>query len=301
MIKAITVVNFRGESMRMELSKPELTGMMVYEVTGIGAGQADINMSEMATTDGATYNSARLTTRNIVMKIKLMEQPTVEAMRHKCYRYFPVKKSLTLKFETDSGVRQIEGYVESNDPIIFSSQEYTQISILCPDPYFYDENYTDMVLSGYRALFEFPFSNESLTENLIIFDDLKYDKRTSFFYQGESDTGILIRIRANGEAKQITMYNNDSSQVMKINTDKFPSILGNHMISSDLIEISTYLGSRTAYLIREGVRYNIINALGRHSDWFTIVAGDNTFTYAAEVGENLLDVSFNYKNVYEGV
>lgn len=301
MIKAITVVNFRGESMRMELSKPELTGMMVYEVTGIGAGQADINMSEMATTDGGAFNSARLTTRNIVMKIKLMALPTVEEMRHKCYRYFPVKKFLTLKFETDSGVRQIDGYVETNDPVVFSSEEYTQISIICPDPYFYDERYTDMVLSGYTPLFEFPFSNESLTENLILFDDLKFDKRTSFYYNGESDTGVLIRIRANGTAKNINLYNNDTNEKMSINTDKFPSVIGDHLVTSDLIEISTYLGRRTAYLTREGIRYNIINSLGRHSPWFTIVAGLNTFTYTAEVGESLIDVSFYYKNVYEGV
>lgn len=302
MIQAITVVNFRGELLRMELSYPERTGLMVYEVSGIGAGEADINLTDMATTDGSKYNSARLTTRNIVLKIKIMDVPqSVEEGRHLCYRYFPVKKPVTLKFHTDSGTRQIEGYVESNDPIIFSSQEYTQISILCPDPYFYDENYTDMILSGYSPLFELPFSNESLNEKLIIFDDLKFDKRTSFFYKGEADTGILIRIQAQGEAKNIHLYNNDSSEEMFINTDKFPSALGNKMNTSDVIEISTYIGNRHAYLIRNGVQYNIINSLGRHANWFSIVAGLNTFTYTADLGENLLDVSFNYKNVYEGV
>lgn len=301
MLNAITVINFRGESLYMELSYPERTGLMVYEVTGIGAGQASVNMLEMATTDGARYNSSRLTTRNIVMSIKLMELPTVEETRHKCYRYFPVKKNLTLKFHTDSGVRQIDGYVESNDPVIFSKQEYTQISIICPDPYFYDANYTSMILSGYEGLFEFPFSNESLTENLLIFDNFKYDKRTNFFYDGESDTGVLIRIRATGVAQNITLFNNDTSELMKIDTSKFPSIIGDKLVASDVVEISTYLGKRTAYLIREGVRHNIINSLGRHATWFTIVAGSNTFTYTAEVGENNLDVSFNYKNVYEGV
>lgn len=301
MIKAITAINFRGESLRMELSKPEETGMVVYEVTGIGAGQADINMSEMAITDGAHYNSARLTTRNITMSIKLMELPTVEEIRHKCYRYFPAKKFVSLVFELDDGMRQIDGYVESNEPVIFSQQEYTQISIVCPDPYFYDLNYTTMILSGYESLFEFPFSNESLTENKIIFDNLKYDKRTEFYYAGESDTGVLIEIVAGGDTKHIKLYNNDTSEMMYINTDRFPSALGDHMVATDRIEISTYLGNRTAYLYRNGVPYNIINSLGRHSPWLSIIPGTNTFTYTAEVGENLLNVSLNYKNVYEGV
>lgn len=303
MLHAITVTNFRGESLYMELSYPERTGLMVYEVTGIGSGDASINVNEMAITDGASYVSSRLTTRNIVMNLKLMEYEdyTVEDSRHKSYKYFPTKKPLSLKFHTDSGIRCIDGYVEKNDPVVFSKQEYTQISILCPDPYFYDESYTDMVLSGYRALFEFPFSNESLTENLLVLDDLKYSKRISFVYNGESDTGMIIYLRANGNVKNIKFFNNVSNEQMSIDTTKFPSEVGDHMVPADLIEISTYVGKRSAYLIRAGVRYNIINSLGRHSPWFGLVAGTNTFTYAAEVGEDLLDVSLNYKNVYEGV
>lgn len=303
MLHAITATNFRGESIYMELSYPERTGLMVYEVTGIGSGEANINVNEMATTDGASFVSARLTTRNIVLKLKLMETEslTVEQSRHKSYKYFPTKKPVSLKFHTDSGVRCIDGYVENNDPVIFSQQEYTQISILCPDPYFYDENYTNMVLSGYTSLFEFPFSNESLDENLIIFDDLKSDRRVSFLYQGESDTGMIIQFKANANVKNITFFNNDMSEKMLIDTTKFPSTIGDHMVEADRIEISTYIGKRSAYLIRAGVRYNIINSLGRHSPWFTLMAGVNTFSYSADVGQNMLDVSLNYKNTYEGV
>lgn len=301
MIKAITVENFKGERIRMELSRPEETGLMVYEVTGIGAGLADINVSEIATSDGSKFNSARKPSRNITLSIKLMANPTVEAIRHKTYQYFPLKKAISLIFETDSGYRKIDGYTESNDPVIFSSQEYTQISIVCPNPNFYDPNYTEMVLSGYQSLFEFPFSNESLTENKIIFDDLKFDKRTSFVYEGEADTGVLIKIHAQSESTNITMTNVETKESMHINTNHFPSDLGNKILSGDDIEINTTQGSRSAYLIRNGVHYNIINALGRYANWFTLIAGVNTYEYTAETGENSLDVSFSYKNIYEGV
>lgn len=303
MLHAITVINFRGESLYLELSYPERTGLMVFEVTGIGSGEADINVNEMATTDGASYNSSRLTTRNIVMKIKPMEtdDSTVEENRHKTYRFFPTKKHLTLQFHTDSGVRCIEGYVEHNDPVIFSKQEYTQISILCPDPRFYDAEYTNMPLSGYISMFEFPFSNESLTKNLIQFDELKTDKRIKFFYSGEFDTGIIIRIIATGEVRKIAMMNTETAERMVIDTDKLPGELEPKLIASDIIQISTYLGKRGATLIRGGRKYNIINCLGRHSDWFTIYAGWNEFVYNAKFGENSIDVYFDYKNVYEGV
>lgn len=301
MIHAISVVNFKGETLRMELSKPEDTGMIIYEVTGIGAAKADINMSELATSDGARYNSARKTSRNIVLSIKLMENPTVEDSRHKVYKYFPTKKPLTLKFHTDSGTRVIDGYVESNEPIIFSSQEYTQISIICPDPNFYDERYTDMVLSGYISLFEFPFSNESLTENLIIFDEYRTTKRVSFVYDGEADTGVIVKIHANGEATNIRLISNDTGKSMFIDTSKFPSGIDKKLVLMDDVEISTYLGKRSAKLIRNGTTYNILNSLGRYPGWFTLTSGVNTFSYSAATGEKLIDVSFNYKNIYEGV
>lgn len=301
MIKSIEVENFRGETMLMELSYPERSGMIVKEITGIGSGQADINISEMVTTDGGKYNSARLGTRNIVITLQYCEKPSVEENRRKSYKFFPTKKKLILRFNTDGGTRTIEGYTESNEPNIFSKEEESQISIVCPDPYFYDNNYTDMVLSGYTPLFEFPFSNESLTENLIQFDELKTDKRVSFVYEGEADTGALLIIKANGIAKNIRFANIETGTKMEINMDKFPSSIGTQMISNDRIEISTYLGNRNAFLVRNGIKYNIINSLGRHSDWFTLQAGVNTFVYTADVGESLLDVSLNYKNVYEGV
>lgn len=301
MIRAITAINFRGEALRMELSYPDKCGLVVMGCTGIGAGVANINLSDMATTDGSKFNSARLNSRNITLTLKPTSKPDVEQNRHKIYRYFPTKKPITLIFEIDSGLRQIEGYTESNDADMFTNFETAQISILCPDPYFYDTNATNMVLSGYQALFEFPFSNESLTQNLIEFDNLKYDKRTSFFYAGEADTGVVVRIHAQGIAKNIKFYHVESDSMMTVNTDKFPASIGKQLQSSDDVLISTYLGNRTAYLVRDGIRYNIINSLGRHADWFSLIAGVNTFAYVAELGENLLDVSLEYKNVYEGV
>lgn len=301
MIYAITAINFRGESLRMELSHPEKSGLVVRSVDGIGAGQANINLSDMATTDGGKFNSARLTSRNITLVLKPMTIPSVEENRHKTYRIFPTKKPISLIFETDSGLRRIEGYTETNDPDIFSNLETCQISILCPDPYFYDTDYTTMTLSGYESMFEFPFSNESLTENLIIFDNLKYLKRVSFVYHGEADTGVILNIHAKGDARKIKFYAIEADMSMLIDTDKFPSVIGNKIQSSDDIFISTYLGDRTAYLVRDGIRYNIINSLGRNAEWFNLIAGVNTFSYTAVEGENLLDVTLKYRNIYEGV
>lgn len=77
MLRAVTVTNFKGESMRMELSKPEDTGMIIYNITGIGSSMANINTTDMATMDGAKFNSARAQTRNIVFTIAFTQQTGV--------------------------------------------------------------------------------------------------------------------------------------------------------------------------------------------------------------------------------
>lgn len=74
MLKAVTVTNFKGESLRMELTKPEETGLVIYNITGIGSPTASINTTDMATIDGSRFNSARAQTRNIVLTLVFVEK-----------------------------------------------------------------------------------------------------------------------------------------------------------------------------------------------------------------------------------
>jgi hypothetical protein len=131
MIKSITITNHLNESIKLELGFPERSGFLIQEISGLGPVKADINVSELSNIDGSIYNSARLPSRNIVFKLVLLESPTIEDTRQKSYKYFPIKKRVRLLIETTNRTAEIFGYVESNEPIIFSRQETTQISIVC--------------------------------------------------------------------------------------------------------------------------------------------------------------------------
>lgn len=303
MIKAVTVTNFKGESLRMELTKPEESGMLIYDITGIGGGKATINTSDMATKDGVIFNSARMPARNIVFSIKLMDTPTasVEDNRLKSYRYFPLKKEATFLFETDNRTAEITGYVESNEPVIFSSQEYTQISVICIDPYFYTPGGSEKAFAGTEPLFEFPFSNESLTKPLLEFGYLRIDTRANLIYEGDMDTGMTITIHALGPAENITIYNIDTLQKMRIDTEKIRQLSGAPFGTGDDIIISTIVGQKYIRLLRNGVYTNIISAIERDADWFQLSAGDNIFAFSADSGEKDLVMTFNYRNAYGGI
>lgn len=301
MLKAMTVVNFKGEECRMVLSQPQDSGFVITNIDGIGGGNANINTSEMATGDGSWFNSSRMIERDISISITYWRFPSVEYNRHKLYQYFPVKRAVTLIFETDERMVSIDGYTESVDSDIFSETEGVQISIVCPNPYFYEPDTSSTVFLGANPQFEFPFSNESLTENLIIFGDIRLHSRTDLDYHGDADSGIVITIHALGDAKNITLYNPGTNETMVIDTDRVQSITGGKFTAGDDIIVSTMIGEKSLLLLRAGVYYNIVGAIPKDADWFQLTPGSNVFAFSAEEGEDQLMVTFSFRNNYGGV
>lgn len=231
MLKSLTVKNYLNESLTLELDRPESSGFIIESITGIGAEKADINITEIATRDGGLFNSARKGARNIVINLKFQEIkdfPSIEEVRHRSYKYFPIKRKVNLTFLTDTREVEIEGYVESNEPDIFSKDEGCQISILCPFPWFSASRPQYSFSSGHQAMFEFPFKNEIVpyvsvndstlydetipdwsytvsgkvynirySEGIIFGEIEKYKFPCELFYDGSIDTGFVMQIKLN--------------------------------------------------------------------------------------------------------
>lgn len=301
MIKSITVTNHLNESIKLELGFPERSGFLIQEISGLGPVKADINVSELSNIDGSIYNSARLPSRNIVFKLVLLESPTIEDTRQKSYKYFPIKKRVRLLFETTNRKAEIFGYVESNEPIIFSKQETTQISIVCPNPYFYSEGKQITTFTGFEKVFSFPFSNESLSDKLLIIGNILKNQIQTVLYEGDSEIGFNIEIHAVGTAKHVMIYNTNTLENMKIDTDKLIALTGQPIIMGDSIFISTIKGDKSIQLLREGVYYNIINCLDRDATWMFLRKGDNVFAFDAEEGGANLYFRIINQVIYQGI
>lgn len=301
MIKSITVTNHLNESIKLELGFPERSGFLIQEISGLGPVKADINVSELSSIDGSIYNSARLPSRNIVFKLVLLESPTIEDTRQKSYKYFPIKKRVRLLIETTNRTAEIFGYVESNEPIIFSRQETTQISIVCPNPYFYSEGKQITSFTGFEKVFSFPFSNESLSDKLLIMGNILKNQMQTVLYEGDSEIGFNIEIHAIGTAKHVMLYNVNTLENMKIDTDKLIALTGQPIIMGDSIFISTIKGDKSIQLLREGVYYNIINCLDRDATWMFLRKGDNVFAFDAEEGGANLYFRIINQVIYQGI
>lgn len=307
MIYSFAITNYLGDRVKLELRKPEVSGFLIKSVTGLGPVKANVNTTEVVTNDGSMFNSARLSQRNIVFQLAFVDTvygETIEDIRQKSYKYFPAKKSVEIVIETDNRYVKIKGYVEFNEPDIFSSQEGTQISIICPDPYFYSagedgNNVTDFYTID--PMFEFPFSNESLTDPLLIFGEIQIKTEGVITYYGDSEIGVVIYIHAIGPATNINIYNTETREVMMINTTKLEKLTGKGLVASDDIVINTTKGEKSITLIREGASYNILNCLDKNTDWFTLSKGDNIFAFTAETGVTNLQFRIENQVIYEGV
>ena len=304
MIKSVTVINHLNEKLKLELKRPEKSGFAVTSIEGLGPVKADIHTVEVSTRDGSSYNSARTSQRNIVLYLKFLFRNSIEDIRQESYRYFPVKKPITLIIETDNRTLGIDGYVEQNEPEIFSNSEGTQISIICPDPYFYSlgKNGSNVVtFYGVEPLFDFPFPNESVSDSTFEFSAIQTQTYKNVPYAGDIDTGVTITMRAVGDVENVTIYNTGTRESMKIDTDKLKNITGSKIVAGDEITICTLKGFKSATLLRDGVYVNIINCLSKGANWFQLSKGDNTFAYVADSGAANLQFKIAYNVLYDGV
>lgn len=304
MIKNITVTNDLGESIKMTLADPWSSGFIIRSIDGLGPAKANVFFTELVTSDGALDNSARLDTRNIVLNLVFLENPTIEDTRLLSYKYFPIKRNVTLRIETDRRICETVGRVESNEPDIFSKTEGCQISILCPDPYFHS---TDPLTGGKTTFygvdptFEFAFENESVSESTIEFGAIQNRPERTVVYTGDAAIGVIIRIHALGPASGIRIYDVTTRQIVQIDDTKLASMIEGGIIAGDDITIITTRGRKEIFFSRAGYSTNIMNCLVRPLQWPQLQKGDNLFVLTVE--EGLINIQMTVENeiLYEGV
>lgn len=280
---SVKVKNDRGDILSFDNSRDYI----VYKVEGLNPPQATINTSANTTADGSKINSARLENRNIVIYISI--ERDIEKNRLNLYKYFPVKKNVTLYFRNGSRNVHICGAVEVIECDLFAQKQVAQISIICPQPYFKAIDEVTTSFSDITPLFSFPFS---IPKSGIEFSAITPNVHRSIINAGEVETGAIITLYANGEVVNPVIYNVQRKTQFKLNIT---------MQAQDTIIINTNIGEKAITLIRSGESINAMGYMARDSEWFNLEAGDNVFTYTCDSGSSNLQITFTTPLLYSGV
>lgn len=301
MINSIKITNHLGETITLEMRFPEKSGFLIRNIDGLGPPKANINTSELAAKDGSIFESARTMARNIVLFLNFLHFPTIEQTRLNSYKFFPIKRKVRITIESDTRVCLTEGYIESNEPDIFSSQEGSNISILCPDSYLYSDDIAVTSFSTVDPLFQFPFANNSLTDPLLEQGDINLNTERNIPYYGDVPIGFTAYIKASGAVHDLRITNSKSGEYIELDGDKIDSITGSDIVDGDNIIISTVRGNKFVLLQRGATFYNILNALGKNPVWFELDRGDNIFVLSAANGIENLELRIENQVAYEGI
>lgn len=313
MIRSFTVTNPSGNSLMMELENPKKSGYFVAGITGLGPQKADINTTRRAGSDGSIYNSAKVESRNIVITLIYYTDNTagtdgqildVEALRHRTYEFFPIKRKVTLHFVTDRRRASISGYIESNEIGFFTNMEGSQISIVCNDPWFISEDsgVTNLRLINTEPLLTFPICFDEVSaedRNYLEFSKKKSRITGNIPYYGDLETGFTMTVICKSATGDIALSNDTHNETITISSSTIQRLTGSLISSGDRIVVTTHTGNKTAKLFRGSTVYNIIAAVNKQSKWLKLYSGNNELSATPTTGR--VEVSIDLDILYEGM
>jgi len=257
-----------SKSLTLDLYNPELSGFAVKQATGLGPVKANITMADYASKQGAKFQGSRRGSRTIRLDLVFLDtSSSIEDVRHDSYRWFPVEGKLKMLIETDTRTYITTGYVESNEPTIWSSDlEGTSIQIRCESPFLYTEEEMNYTLARTYSAFHFPFTSLETPE--LLFGYVYSGDQIEVNNVGEAETGCTMEITALQDISNPIIYNKTDGTYFGVNVN---------MDANDKIIIDTTVGSKSIVLKRKGSYYNIINGIKDGSTWFSLEPGKTLF------------------------
>ncbi|MCM1220995.1 MAG: phage tail family protein [Lachnospiraceae bacterium] len=255
---------------------------MTSKIEGLNPPNATISTSTYAGMNGSYLNNAFIEKRNVVIGFE-MRGIDIEKRRHALYRVVKTSRYIKVYYRTANIDVYTEGYVETCEISNFQQLVSGQISILCPDIYWYSTSTQTAEYSAIKGAFHFPFPDSDEPFPIGV-----YNTHNTLTIQNDGDeTGFTIIFSGNAENPILT----------NVETGEYLQISGS-ISDGDTVTITTKTGGKTVTLEHNGVTENIINRLVSGSTWLALRTGENKFDFSGGTG---LKVHLIHRNAYLGV
>ena len=268
--------------------------IVINSIDGIYEFVGEVMTSPYSQTSGDRYKTTRAPKRNIVVEGIIYNN--FYENRQLMYRVFRLGSVGRFCYsENGRDNRYADYYVESIDIDQDAYRGAYQISLICPDPFFYDASPKNIDLAAWVPDFEFIHEFDEDGEDL-------GHRETSMIQEienlnGVDGIGLKITFSATGNVTNPYIYLYETGEQIKIGTTANPYTL----TSTKTVEIETTTGKKNIVQIENNVETRINEYLDPDSVFFQLRAGINTIGYNASSGVENLNVHIEYKMRYLGV
>lgn len=250
--------------------------VQIRSVTGLEPVKANIATTPFASGRGVLYQGSTTPQRNIVMALGLNPdwegQQTMASLRHILYRYLMPENWTKLRFfSQELPDVDIEGYVESFEPNMFSEDPEVQVSIICPRPDFIEADAT--IYDG-------------------VVDDGTLEE--VFEYAGTIRTGFELRI--DGTVNNPDYTGDITVKLTSFGVQEHFTITPVTVDGQRYFKLSTVRNSKRAQSVSkaDGSLTNLLSGVTGDSVWLEIKPGENVLSIAAaEMGQVWTMAYFN--------
>ena len=264
-----------------------------YLITALdGIEMPEVNMQTQSAPyqDGVTDLDALFSPRTIVVSGSILAQdlPTIYLDRASAQRQLSPKLGLgTLTFTNDSGTFTTACRCIS---AIFPNKEFVnpfqnfQLQFFCPDPYWYDNSQSSILMNIVNNGFTFPMTFP------VVFGNYVGSTPVTATNNGDSLTPVIISVY--GPTVNPVITNLTTGELIKLNIS---------LNVGDALIVNTKFGSKSITLIpSSGAMSNASNSLDASSTFWQLTIGANSIRFSDDYLMSLEYCTVSWYNRYVG-
>lgn len=263
----------------------DVTEFFLVSLEGVYEIENEVHTSKNATTDGSSYEGESLEQRNIVITANIRRNYSEN--RDYLSRVFKTGSEGIFYHTEDGRTRKIKYRVEKISIADKGVLRPAVISLICPDPYFKDEEATHIEMAGWESIWEFPceIPEEGMEFGIRSKETIKVVDNNS-----TAAIGIKMTIIAENVVVNPMIMNATTGETLKLLCTMQPN---------DQIVITTEQGNIDVILYRgkQEIDYNY-TVDEDNEGYIQLETGWNYINYTADEGSEYMNVNFDFENRY---
>lgn len=325
--RVITCTNQDGDS--LTFTEKGFTPFLLCSVEGVYDSANEVSITENTMMDGGVFQSSIAKYRNIVITVKDRaitkskigesgeiviysaiikgktleiidaDNPDIETVGSKDFIYhrelldrvFKPKELGRLTFKEDKEERVIDYYVEYIKSTGTHTSRIHTISLICPDPFFYEPNDAvvrlSQIVASFKFLHEFTSDGEELGYSMGGYENI-------YNSSGNENIGLTINITGDSDIINPFITRMESGEYIKIGNNINPFTLS----TGDSLIITTGEGNKHIYLVHNGETSEINYLMADGSSFIQLMRGNNNINFNADSGRNSMVVEISYRLQY---